>query len=62
MASGIGVEYLTLALPTPNAHLIELRRRFPICTLRRLYRVIWPGPKRCESSEARSFLLDVALW
>jgi hypothetical protein len=43
LASQIGIEFLTLALPTQDSRLPALRRRFSTRTYRsRLYRVDWP--------------------
>lgn len=60
LAAQVGVEFLTMALPTTDTRLPALRRRFSTRTWRsRLYRVNWPGPTVLELSG--TFLPDVAL-
>ncbi len=58
-----GVEFLTLALPSTDARLPALRRRFSTRTWRsRLYRVDWPDRVPLKLEEAgTAFLPDVAL-
>ncbi len=60
LASQIGAEFLTLALPTTDTRLAALCRRVSARTWRsRLYRVDWPGRRALEV--AGTFLPDVAL-
>ena len=60
LAAESGAEFLTLALPTTDARLPALRRRFSTRTWRsRLYRVDWPGPPVVKIEG--TFLPDVAL-
>ena len=60
LAEKYGVEFLTLALPSADARLPALRRRFSTRTWRsRLYRVSWPGEAAGEVCGI--FLPDVAL-
>jgi hypothetical protein len=63
LAAEFGVEFLTVALPTTDSRLPELRRRFSTRTWRsRLYRVDWPdrAPFRFRP-EGAPFLPDVSL-
>lgn len=56
-----GLDYLTLALPSTDARLPELKRRFRCRTYAsRLYRVTWPGEAAAEL-DARPVLPDVSL-
>lgn len=61
-ASEAGLEFLTLALPTTDGRLAELRRRFSTRTWRsRLYSVAWPDRSSMSiSTEGIPFLPDVA--
>ena len=60
-AAAKGIDYLTLALPSNDTRLAELRRCFrPRTYASRLYRVRWPGEPAFEI-DSRSFLPDVAL-
>jgi hypothetical protein len=61
-AAETGIEFLTLALPTMDGRLPELRRRFTTRTWRsRLYRVDWPdrGSMKMQAQRVR-FLPDIA--
>ncbi len=60
LATRVGVEFLTLALPTNEPRLPALRRRFSTRTWRsRLYRVAWPAQASHDLSG--TFLPEVAL-
>jgi hypothetical protein len=63
LAAENGVEFLTLALPTADSRLPELRRRFSARTWRsRLYRVDWPDHTAVKfSGGGAPFLPDVGL-
>ena len=63
LAREIGAEFLTLALPSTDARLPRLRRRFSTRAWRsRLYRVDWPGDAPFEFHEtSAAFLPDTAL-
>ena len=60
LAAGLGIEFLTLALPTDDPRLPALRRRFSTRTWRsRLYRVAWP--EQASHDLSGTFLPEVAL-
>jgi hypothetical protein len=63
LASTLGVEFLTLALPSGDVRLETLRRRFSTREWRsRLYRVTWPGQASRESEmRPLPWLPDLAL-
>jgi len=62
LAAQVGVEFLTMALPTTESRLPALRRRFSTRTWRsRLYRVDWADRGAVEIRESgAAFLPDVA--
>ncbi len=62
-ATQAGIDFVTLALPTTDDRLPELRRRFATRTWRsRLYQVVWPDRHAMKlQPQGAPFLPDVAL-